>query len=726
MVMLAAVPFASSMDQLLAEVQRVEVLMRAAVERVRSRLPSRGPALPEGAVTVDGSEGGESSPGAAPEVELDRSALTARVQASLDRGIELRLPRLVRAFGLTPLETDALLLCLAPEVDQRYGQLCAEARGDAQRARPSIDLVLTLLARDDLHKLQIRQLFARGSALLRQRLLTVLPAEPAQPAFLGAELAVDARVVAFLTGSDELAECLEGCARHRPSSRATPDLLLAECTRAALERLRARPAAISLFDGPPGVGKRSAAAAWAAQLAKGLLVVASSSLCHLSAAELAERAALASREALLLDAVLYWDEFECWLDGSKRAHLGPLLDALANGGALVVLGSSQPFEPSGDQRALDIRCVDFPALSSASRAVLWRTALAGVPHDAAPLETLASQFEFNATQLMDAAASARQRAFERGDGRVSSADLLSACRRHSHGGLARLASKIEPRFGWDDIVLASDQRDQLLELCSRAKHRGKVLDEWGFGHKVARGRGLCALFAGPSGTGKTMAAEVVAHELGCDLYKIDLATVVSKYIGETEKNLSQVFEEAERSHSILFFDEADALFGKRSEVKDAHDRYANLEVSYLLQRMEAFSGTSILATNARKNLDAAFTRRLAFCIHFEPPDVAQRRRIWESIWPVSVPRAPSLDLAGVSERFELSGGNIKNVALASAFAAASNGQVVTTEHVIRAVRREYQKLGKLCVQAEFGPYFALLGEGPREQHGERLRDSGVA
>lgn len=227
---------------------------------------------------------------------------------------------------------------------------------------------------------------------------------------------------------------------------------------------------------------------------------------------------------------------------------------------------------------------------------------------------------------------------------------------------------------------------------------------WGFDHKLAMGKGLNVLFAGPSGTGKTMAADVMAGELGLELYKIDLSSVVSKYIGETEKNLARIFTEAETSNAILFFDEADALFGKRSEVRDAHDRYANIEISYLLQRMEEYDGMAILATDLHKNLDEAFVRRMHFTVEFPLPNEKNRRRIWEKIWPATMPRNPALDLDFMARRFELAGGNIRNVALAAAFLAADDGHVVEMSRLIHAIQHEYQKMGKVVVDGEFGSY----------------------
>lgn len=261
--------------------------------------------------------------------------------------------------------------------------------------------------------------------------------------------------------------------------------------------------------------------------------------------------------------------------------------------------------------------------------------------------------------------------------------------------LAALARRIEPRYGWDDLVLPDDQKAMLRELVATVQHRRKVLGEWGVGRKLASSDGVTALFAGPPGTGKTMAAEVIARALGVALYKIDLSAMVSKYIGETEKNLERIFSEAERTDAILFFDEADALFGKRSAVQDAHDRYANIEISYLLQRMEAYNGVTILATNLRANLDEAFTRRLAFAVDFPFPETSDRLRIWQTLFPAELPRAPKLDFAEMARRYRLSGGGIRNIIVSAAYLAASNGGQVTMEHLAHGARREMQKMGRL-------------------------------
>jgi SpoVK/Ycf46/Vps4 family AAA+-type ATPase len=272
--------------------------------------------------------------------------------------------------------------------------------------------------------------------------------------------------------------------------------------------------------------------------------------------------------------------------------------------------------------------------------------------------------------------------------------LYRACRAQSTPKLDALARKLEPKYEWQDIILPDDQLAQLGEICEQARHRLKVYGEWGFGRKLSRGRGLNALFSGPPGTGKTMAAEVIAKALQLDIYQIDLSQVVSKYIGETEKNLHRIFAEARSSNVILFFDEADALFGKRSEVRDAHDRYANIEVGYLLQKMEEYEGVAILATNLRDHLDAAFVRRMQFIVEFPFPDEEYRRRIWEATFPPEAPLGEDVDFGLLAREIKLAGGNIKNIGLAAAFYAASDGGAIGGPHLMKAAQREFQKMGR--------------------------------
>jgi SpoVK/Ycf46/Vps4 family AAA+-type ATPase len=338
---------------------------------------------------------------------------------------------------------------------------------------------------------------------------------------------------------------------------------------------------------------------------------------------------------------------------------------------------------------------------------IWQRLLAdrGVDVASEDLDALAGRFRLGPLQISDAVATAVASAGRRTGGALAEpvrAELFAAARGQSGHGLTRLARRIEPACAWDDLVLPPDSLAQLHDLCQRVALRERVLTEWGFQQALSRGRGTTALFTGPPGTGKTMAAEVIARDLALDLFAIDLSTVISKYIGETEKNLERVFSAAADADAILFFDEADALFGKRSEVRDSHDRYANIEISYLLQRMEQYEGLAILATNLRQHIDDAFTRRLQFVVDFPFPDEVRRRRIWDLSFPAAAPVDPDLDTEQLARAFRLSGGNIRNVALHAAYLAAAAGSAIGRPHILEAIRREHQKMGNVLSDSELG------------------------
>jgi SpoVK/Ycf46/Vps4 family AAA+-type ATPase len=317
-------------------------------------------------------------------------------------------------------------------------------------------------------------------------------------------------------------------------------------------------------------------------------------------------------------------------------------------------------------------------------------------------------------QIVEAAEVARLAAAGRGAELPGPPDLDFGARQASSSRLGELAARIPPGFGWSDLVVPDKPRELLMSISAYLRHRDRVLSDWGYEKTVARTQGLKVLFAGDSGTGKTMAAQVLAAELGLEIFRVDLATVVSKYIGETEKNLDRIFGAAEGSNAILFFDEADALFGKRSEVGDSHDRYANIEVAYLLQKMEGYPGAVILATNFRRNIDDAFVRRLDFVIDFPFPEAEDRRAIWERVLPPDAPLGDDLDLEFLAQNFKLSGGAIRNCSLSAAFQAADDGEVIEMRHLVRAVAQEYGKQGRLTLEADFEHFHALIRGGRAE------------
>lgn len=621
----------------------------------------------------------------------------------------LRLARLAAVFGLDRFELDVLLICLAPTLDLRYERLYGYLQDDVTRKRPTVNLVLDLLAEPGPSRLTRLAHFAEDAVLFKYRLLE----RDSESGFdggplLSQPLRVDQAIVAWLLGRYQPHLDLSLHATLLEPQLNKVDSLLAAHVQPELDRmvndLAEQPLAI--FYGPDRASREAAAKHLAAQMGRPLLAI---NLAGVIKAELSPLPALrtALRDAHLTNAVPYlhgWDA--CLNDGNAPVDL---LAELCTYPDFVVIAGLQAWQARGIDRDRTLLWLEFPTPAYAQRLVLWRHFLDQVP-DFHPeftsdeqeqlLTILAGQFGLTTGQIRDAVASARDMALARGD-QLRGEDLLAAARAHSNPRLASLARKIVPRYYWDDIILPADQLIMLHEIVATVRGRPVVLEEWGVGKKLTSSAGVTVLFAGPPGTGKTMAAEVIARELGLDLYKIDLSTVISKYIGETEKNLERIFNEAASSNAILFFDEADAIFGKRSEVKDAHDRYANIEVSYLLQRMEGYDGVTILATNLRANLDEAFTRRLQFAIDFPFPEKEDRLRIWQTLFPPDVPCEAGIDFEFMARRFKLAGGNIRNIIVSAAYLAAADGGQVTMSHLLHSTRRELQKMGRLIGEEDF-------------------------
>ncbi len=613
----------------------------------------------------------------------------------------LRLRHLAEAFGLDRFDLDVFLVCMATTLDLRYERLYGYLQDDVTRKRPSINLILDLLSDGGLSRLNHWAHFGPDAPLFKSRLLERI-ADSHKPSLLTQTLYPSEAVVTWLMGHyqppAELGE-------HATLATSDNDTLtpLADILLPPPPAPRSTPpasSAIHVFTGPDTLAQEVAAQRLASQSKQPLLSV------NLAEAVREDRTALrvirlAARDARLTGALLFlqgWDS--CFQDGAPPPDV--LAEACTHPGPIILAGRAE-WQARGLARDRGLQVQTFPIPSYAQRKALWQyfllhtpapTHLADAPIAAGELNPLAGQFNLNSGQIRDAVMAARDAAALQGED-VTPALLFAAARAHSNPNLAALARKIVPRYGWDDIILPEDQRAILRELIATVRGRPIVLEEWGVGRKLAASAGVTVLFAGPPGTGKTMSAEIIASELGLDLYKIDLSTMVSKYIGETEKNLERVFKEAETSNAILFFDEADAVFGKRSEVKDAHDRYANIEISYLLQRMEAYDGVTILATNLRANMDEAFKRRLQFVIDFPFPDEADRLRIWQTLFPVEVPRADDVDLAKMAKQYKLAGGSIRNIIVSAAYLAASNGGKVTMEHLLHGTRREMQKMGRL-------------------------------
>ncbi|MFC4600183.1 ATP-binding protein [Cohnella hongkongensis] len=653
---------------------------------------------------------------------LHERDIARAAEASKRAGVELPLSLLCDRLRLTVWERRLVVLCLAAETSRKYEKWYAYFNDDITCKTPTPDLAYRLLCDASEETAEARALLSGDGAL---RGLLMEPEEPygggASPRpKLKTALRLDERTISFLLRTETLDARLQGIVEASGPQRPEelPALVPDDPVMRSLQGLAGvgaatrEPVPFVHLSGPSGGGKRLRLAYLAGARGQRLLVVRLRSLP--GEADRAETALLRIvREAALTDSVLAIRE-EHAIAGSEVPHREAIEAALSRyvryaARPLIAWTSNvrrQPSElPVPETAAWIYGEVGIPEASV--RETFWQAealeASAGYP--SGTWRELADKYRFTPGQIGNAWRQAAALAASRGAELPDRGEIEAACRGQFRHRLAQLADRIVPARSWEDLVLAEEPFSLIREACDRFTHRETVYERWGFGRKLPYGKGLSLLFSGPPGTGKTMAAEIIAGDLGLELYRIDLSRIVSKYIGETEQRLSELFAEAENSGAILFFDEGDALFGKRTEVKDAHDKYANLEAAYLLQRIEAYDGVSILATNLLQNMDEALIRRMSFVVKFPFPDAAERERIFRVHLPPQAPVAEDVDLGFLASRLEVSGGYIKNIALAAAFLAASGGKPIGMAHFVRAARQELRKMGKILVKESFAPYF---------------------
>jgi AAA+ superfamily predicted ATPase len=661
-----------------------------------------------------------------PEVlaSLDNALLAsqARIEvvekSAAEYGQILRLNELCRKFGLSSLEREVLVICLAAEVNLKYERLYAYLHDDVTKKRPTVDLVLRLLCSKVEERVGARRSFEADAPLIRWELITLHDDPNARrPVLLARYLKLDDRIVRYLLGYDEIDARLTPVTTVFDSDDPRDDL--PPGTQARLERwgrnwrtIWSAKAPVILFHGRYGTGKRAASRLLASAMDRQVLI--------LSALDLASKGLnrellmkLAERECILTNSLMCWENADVYLlpQSNSEVEHRAFVQAISQSLVPTILLTAKPWEPAHELGERPFLRLELPEPTYAERRAMWISCLGDSVTELsdADLVSLTGRFRLTTGQIRDAVARAQTLAWVRdpANGQITPADIDMACRNQAQHRLGALARKLNPRYGWDDIVLPRLQLSTLKMICTTIRQRPVVYGDWGFDKKLSLGKGLIALFAGPSGTGKTMAAEIIANDLGQDVYKIDLSSVVSKYIGETEKNLEKIFSEAQDTDAILFFDEADALFGKRSEVKDAHDRYANIETAYLLQRTEEYNGLVILASNIKKNMDEAFVRRLHFMVDFPFPEEPERVEIWRRTFPLEAPRDPDIDLEFLARKFKITGGNIRNIILAAAFIAADDRKPIAMRHLVRGASYEFQKMGKLVVQSDFEHYFEM-------------------
>jgi len=600
------------------------------------------------------------------------------------------LEHLCKTFGLTDFERDVLLLCVGVELDPIFSLLCAQIQSDRQRSA-TFSLALNALAQPHWSALTPQR------PLRQWRLIDIGEG----PALTLSPLRIDERILHYLTGVPHCEGRVLGMIKPvLPTGELVPShqQVAQQVAAVWLQGMSSTQLPIVQLCGDDPAGKR-AIASTACHLLSTKLSALSTPAIPTNPTDLTTLMLLWEREVILSQSALLLDCDS--LDSSDAAREGAISQWIEQSTSLLIV-SSRDRRRAG-QRPLITFDVALPTKSE--QRLLWNETLGDATASLnGQVEALVAQFNLNAPTIQAVCVEA----IGYGDGLADqSTDLASSqqpatlwdiCRAQARPRMDDMAQRIIPAASWDDLVLPEREYQVLRSIAAHVRQRIKVYDEWGFAAKGQRGLGISALFAGTSGTGKTMSAEVLAQELRLDLYRIDLSSVVSKYIGETEKNLRGVFDAAEAGATILLFDEADALFGKRSEVKDSHDRYANMEVSYLLQRMEAYQGLAILTTNMKESIDTAFLRRIRFIVKFPFPDFQQRVEIWRRIFPKATP-TKDLDETKLA-KLNVAGGNIRNIAIHAAFLAADGGEPVQMKHLLEAAWSEYIKMERTLTDAE--------------------------
>lgn len=636
--------------------------------------------------------------------------------AFMESGNVLALEYLCRIFYLDELERHFLCMALAPELDRQFERVYCLLQDDYDLKFPTLDLCIQVLTLDPVRRLQLQQKAVERFETLAEIFEGVRrfsgSGEQALPGSLvSLPLKINGRLRLFLQDVMSMDESLKDFLQfYLPDQEVEPLYIRKESVHALHRLLEHTEGKRFLFlSGSRDSGRRLLVRWLARTEGKGLLMVQTSRLLGSGqAGELIRK--------ILLESRLKGQAWICFTDVELSAEpelpsreLEELLWALRDYPGVPIFTSAMTWNGSAD--TMGRCCLEFPVElpSLRERTVLWKAFLSREEWPAdLTAEMIAEKYVLPPGSIRRSVREARQQMLIAGERTLTSKQLFLSCQRQLVHKLGSDAVRIESPYAWEDLILPVPQKKLLQDACDQVGYQNQIYQEWGFQNKVAYGRGVSMIFYGPPGTGKTMGAQVMANQLNLELYKVNMASVMSRYVGESEKKLDYIFEQGKKSQSILFFDEADVLFGKRSETKDAQDKYANASTAYLLQKVEEYEGILILATNFLQNFDNAFCRRFKFIIEFPFPDRERREAIWDHVFPENLKCEEEIDTAWLAEEYNFSGSQIKNIVLSASFLAAGEGTGLSMRHILTAVKREQQKTGKHMIAADFGKYYYLM------------------
>lgn len=650
------------------------------------------------------------------EAATQLEVIEARLEATSSTSVFIPLAHALETFMLNKFEKFCIFLCLAVELDPSFEKNMRYFNETLNSAYPTLGLALKIYAKDLNQYLELRSSLHSTNKLIQYFFIDAFANRQGQP-LIGVPLVMDASVSEYLLNFDNYQIHTPYLQAVYPNTRddahhfeLVEDQLhqfFAENHKAQLNKNL-----VFYICGPKGLGKHAFVYHFCNRYEQIAILVDCKYLNPLDAAAYAQIAVLC-REARLNRGVLVFDNFDALTNNLAQPayarFVEQLLTQIKAFAKISFAIAETPWHPQTEYYDFSFVEVTLPLPNALDRLKFWQRYAKDYSIDPeVHLEAIANQFKLTPTQIEKALKDARNYQLWHNLPQIDQKTLHLANYYQLAHNLCENAQRIQSTYAWSDLVLPPEQTNQLLEACNQVQYKHIVYNTWGFDQKITYGTGLGMLFTGPPGTGKTLAAQVIANTLNLELYRVDLSQIMSKYIGETEKNLKRIFDEAALSNAILLFDEGDALFSKRTEVSDAHDKYANVETSYLLQKIEAYEGLSIVTTNLLGNIDEAFIRRFAFVVHFPFPTPEYRRKIWRQVFPTAAPLSKTIDFEYLGNHFELAGGNIKNIALNAAFLAASKNREITMRDLLRSVASEISKTGKAVLASDFGEYAYLL------------------